>query len=61
MDCCEDGNIDNVYREVKRLGGRIGEKVLGKDAESVLSSLTYHYSLRITHKGISVIFRLRRR
>ena len=33
MEFCEGGSLDSVYREVKKLGGRTGEKVLGKIAE----------------------------
>ena len=33
MEFCEGGSLDSVYREVKKLGGRTGEKVLGKVAE----------------------------
>jgi mitogen-activated protein kinase kinase len=51
MEYCEGGSLDSVYREVKRLGGRIGEKVLGKIAEGVLSGLTYLYECKIIHRG----------
>ena len=40
MEFCEGGSLDAVYREVKKLGGRTGEKVLGKVAEGVLNGLT---------------------
>ncbi|MCJ1412457.1 Protein kinase C signaling pathway involved MAPKK protein [Ptychographa xylographoides] len=52
MECCEGGSLDAIYREVKKLGGRIGEKVLGKIAEGVLSGLTYLYSCKIIHRDI---------
>ena len=52
MEFCEGGSLDSVYREVKKLGGRTGEKVLGKVAEGVLNGLTYLYSHRIIHRDI---------
>ncbi|MCJ1384811.1 Protein kinase C signaling pathway involved MAPKK protein [Xylographa soralifera] len=53
MEYCEGGSLDSVYREVKKLGGRIGEKVLGKIAEGVLNGLTYLYGKKIIHRGMS--------
>ena len=52
MEFCEGGSLDSVYREIKRLGGRIGEKVLGKVAESVLNGLDYLNGHRIIHRDI---------
>jgi mitogen-activated protein kinase kinase len=52
MEFCEGGSLDSVYREVKKLGGRTGEKVLGKVAEGVLNGLTYLHSHRIIHRDI---------
>lgn len=52
MEYCEGGSLDSVYREVKRLGGRTGEKVLGKVAEGVLRGLTYLHEKRIIHRDI---------
>jgi mitogen-activated protein kinase kinase len=49
MEFCEGGSLDAVYREVKKLGGRTGEKVLGKVAEGVrtdISSLASYHSPR---------------
>jgi serine/threonine protein kinase len=51
MEFCEGGSLDSVYREVKRLGGRTGEKVLGKVAEGVLHGLTYLNGKKIIHRG----------
>jgi mitogen-activated protein kinase kinase len=51
MEYCEGGSLDSVYKEVKRLGGRIGEKVLGKIAEGGLEGLTYLYKCKIIHRG----------
>ncbi|KAF1971998.1 MAP kinase [Bimuria novae-zelandiae CBS 107.79] len=52
MEFCEGGSLDSVYREVKKLGGRTGEKVLGKVAEGVLNGLTYLHARRIIHRDI---------
>lgn len=52
MEFCEGGSLDSVYREVKKLGGRTGEKVLGKVAEGVLGGLTYLHGHRIIHRDI---------
>ncbi|KAM0803436.1 putative MAP kinase [Usnea florida] len=52
MEYCEGGSLDGVYREVKKLGGRTGEKVLGKVAEGVLNGLTYLHSRKIIHRDI---------
>ena len=51
MEYCEGGSLDSVYREVKKLGGRTGEKVLGKVAEGVLGGLTYLHGQKIIHRG----------
>ena len=60
MEFCEGGSLDSVYREVKRLGGRTGEKVLGKVGEAVLRGLTYLHEHRIIHRDIkpsNILFR----
>ena len=51
MEYCEGGSLDAIYREVKKLGGRTGEKVLGKVAEGVLNGLTYLHGHKIIHRG----------
>lgn len=51
MELCEGGSLDSIYKEVKKLGGRTGEKVLGKVAEGVLNGLTYLHSRKIIHRG----------
>ena len=52
MEFCEGGSLYGVYCEVKKLGGRTGEKVLGKVAEGVLNGLTYLHGRKIIHRGI---------
>lgn len=52
MEFCEGGSLDSIYREVRKLGGRIGEKPLGKIAEGVLNGLTYLHSKKIIHRDI---------
>ncbi|KAI4126260.1 MAG: hypothetical protein LQ347_005044 [Umbilicaria vellea] len=52
MEWCEGGSLHGVYREVKKLGGRTGEKVLGKVAEGVLNGLTYLHGQKIIHRDI---------
>ncbi|PHH81860.1 hypothetical protein CDD82_7676 [Ophiocordyceps australis] len=52
MELCQGGSLDSIYKEVKRLGGRTGEKVLGKIAEGVLGGLTYLHTRRIIHRDI---------
>ncbi len=51
MEYCEGGSLDSVYQEVMKLGGRTGEKVLGKVAEGVLNGLTYLHGRKIIHRG----------
>jgi mitogen-activated protein kinase kinase len=56
MEFCEGGSLDSIYKEVKKLGGRTGEKVLGKVAEGVLNGLTYLHSRKIIHRGTLACF-----
>lgn len=55
MEFCEGGSLDSIYKEVKKLGGRTGEKVLGKVAEGVLNGLTYLHSRKIIHRGTPIL------
>ena len=35
MEYCEAGSLETIYKRIKAMNGRTGEKVLGKIAESV--------------------------
>jgi len=52
MEYCEGGSLDAIYKNVSKRQGRIGEKILGKIAESVLKGLVYLYSQQIIHRDI---------
>lgn len=56
MEFCEGGSLDGIYRQVRKLGGRTGEKVLGKVADGVLNGLTYLHSRKIIHRGMHLVF-----
>ncbi|ODV95931.1 hypothetical protein PACTADRAFT_41265 [Pachysolen tannophilus NRRL Y-2460] len=45
-------SLDAVYKNIKNRNGRIGEKVLGKIAESVLRGLSYLHERKIIHRDI---------
>ena len=44
--------MDSIYRRVKSRGGRVGEKVLAKLAESILKGLEYLHQRRIIHRDV---------
>ena len=45
-------SLDAIYKHLLERGGRIGEKVLGKIAESVLKGLSYLQERKIIHRDI---------
>ncbi|KAM0753046.1 kinase-like protein [Meredithblackwellia eburnea MCA 4105] len=52
MEFCEGGSLEYLSSKVKRNGWRVGEKILGKIAESILSGLSYLHSRKIIHRDI---------
>lgn len=52
MEYCKAGSMDSIYRRVKGRGGRVGEKVLAKLAESILKGLEYLHQQRIIHRDV---------
>ena len=52
MEFCEAGSMDSIYRRVKSRGGRVGEKVLAKLAESIIKGLEYLHQCRIIHRDV---------
>ena len=52
MEFCEAGSMDSIYRRVKARGGRVGEKVLAKLAESIIKGLEYLHQCRIIHRDV---------
>jgi mitogen-activated protein kinase kinase len=53
MEYCAGRSLDNVYKQVKKRGGRTGERVLGKIACGVLGGLGYLHERKIIHRGTS--------
>ncbi|ODV59249.1 Pkinase-domain-containing protein [Ascoidea rubescens DSM 1968] len=52
MEFMAGKSLDAVYKRVKKMNGRIGEKVIGKVAESVLRGLSYLHQHKIIHRDI---------
>jgi mitogen-activated protein kinase kinase len=52
MEYCEGGSLDAVYRQVKHLGGRLGERPLRVISENILIGLIYLHRHRIIHRDI---------
>jgi mitogen-activated protein kinase kinase len=57
MEYCAGRSLDNVYKQVKKRGGRTGERVLGKIACGVLGGLSYLHERKIIHRGMRNLFR----
>ncbi|CEP60110.1 mitogen-activated protein kinase kinase MKK1 LALA0_S01e03268g [Lachancea lanzarotensis] len=45
-------SLDAIYKHLLQRGGRIGEKIIGKIAESVLKGLSYLQERKIIHRDI---------
>lgn len=52
MEYCEGGSLEYLSKKVNQNGFRVGEKILGKIAESIVSGLSYLYSRKIIHRDI---------
>lgn len=52
LEYCSGGSLEAIYKTIKSRQGRIGEKILGKVAESVLSGLNYLHMKKIIHRDI---------
>lgn len=52
MEYCSGQSLDDISKQVKKIGGRIGEKVLGRIAYSVLEGISYLYDRNIIHRDI---------
>ncbi|KAK4703237.1 hypothetical protein P7C70_g2984, partial [Phenoliferia sp. Uapishka_3] len=52
MEFCEGGSLESLSHKVKENGWRVGEKILAKIAESILSGLSYLHSRKIIHRDI---------
>ncbi|PVU98836.1 hypothetical protein BB559_001229 [Furculomyces boomerangus] len=52
MEYCDGGSLDNIYKRVGSMNGRIGEGVLGKIAEAVINGLVYLHQYSIIHRDI---------
>ena len=57
MEYCAGRSLDNVYKQVKKRGGRTGERVLGKIACGVLGGLSYLHERKIIHRGMRNLFK----
>jgi len=52
MELCDAGSLEAVMKELQQRKGRVGEQLIGKVAEGVLSGLVHLHSLRIIHRDI---------
>lgn len=54
MEFCEGGSLDTIYKRIKLMNGRTGEKVLGKIAESVCFHSLYQATLEFYLHSLSL-------
>lgn len=52
MELCDGGSLEAIMRKLKEREGRVGEQLIGKLAEGILSGLVHLHSLRIIHRDI---------
>jgi mitogen-activated protein kinase kinase len=52
MEYCEGGSLETIYKKIKSMGGRVGEKVLIDVAGNVLNGLVYLHQHHIIHRDI---------
>ncbi|KAI0344685.1 kinase-like protein [Trametopsis cervina] len=52
MEFCEGGSLESVGKQMRQIGGRVGEKVAGRLAEGILQGLAYLHSQKTIHRDI---------
>ncbi|KZT21814.1 kinase-like protein [Neolentinus lepideus HHB14362 ss-1] len=52
MEFCEGRSLEAVGKRLRQGGARVGEKVVGRFADSILQGLAYLHSQRIIHRDI---------
>ncbi|TFK50682.1 kinase-like protein [Heliocybe sulcata] len=52
MEFCEGRSLEAVGKRLQQAGARVGEKVVGRFADSILQGLVYLHSQKIIHRDI---------